>query len=175
MFWRRGRHRKRGGEVTGPEMYRVLRSRALGLDAATIRVAPTADLPRVFGLITDMGYPEGTATIVALADTTTSMYTSGGGGVIGGGEHESGALANRRLLQVVEGHLELFAPSDATGVPGAGRVRMTALTHAGRLVVEAPDDDLGNGRHPAAPVFHAVHDVITALRELEERARPASG
>ncbi|HEY7200799.1 MAG TPA: hypothetical protein VIC57_11325 [Candidatus Dormibacteraeota bacterium] len=174
MFWRRGRDRKRRGEVTGPEMRRELRSMALGLDAAAIRVAPTADLPRLFGLITDMGYPEGSATIVALADTTTSMYTSGGGGIIGGGEHEPVAPANRRLLQVVEARLELFAPSDATDVPGAGRVRMTALTHAGRLVVEAPEDDLGNRRHPAAPVFHAVHDGITALREGEERARSAS-
>jgi hypothetical protein len=164
VFWRRRPDKaKRGAEV-----FNDLRSRALNLDPSSIGVAPSAELPRVFGVVMDLSYPNGSATVVAIADRTTSLYTSTGGGIIGGGEHEPVADANRRLLLVAEAHLELFASPPAAGPPAVGDVQIAALTYAGPLGLEAPEDDLGHRRHPAAPVFHAVQDVITALREAQE-------
>jgi len=170
VFWRRGRDRRKRATEGSPEVYEGLRSQMLSLDPSSGGVAPSADLPRVYGLLMDTTYPNGSATLVAIADRTTSLYWSVGGGIIGAGEHERVARVNRQLLVVAESHLELFERSDATSLPALGRVRITALTYAGRLVVEASEDDLGHHRHPAAPLFHAAHAVITAVRETSERA-----
>jgi hypothetical protein len=169
VFWRRGRDRRRHATEGSPDVYEGLRSEMLTLDPSSAGIAPSADLPRLYGLLMDMTYPNGSATLVAIADRTTSLYWSTGGGIIGAGRHERVARANRQLLRVAESHLDLFERSDATSLPALGQVRITALTYAGRLVVETPEDDLGHRRHPASPVFHAAHAVITAVRETSER------
>lgn len=56
-------------------------------------MSPSAELPRVFGVIMDTTFASGTVTLVALADGTASLYASTGGGVIGGGAHERVAVA----------------------------------------------------------------------------------
>jgi hypothetical protein len=67
------------------EIYIDLRTNAFGVDPAAIGLAPTGRLDRVYGVILDLGYPEGPATLVGFSDGTTSLYTSSGWGIIGGG------------------------------------------------------------------------------------------
>lgn len=50
----------------------------------------------------------------------------------------------------------------------AGRVVLRALTYDGQQADEADEDDLGYGRHPLSPLFHAAHDVLTELRLIDE-------
>jgi hypothetical protein len=45
-------------------------------------------------------------------------------------------------------------------------VTIRALTLDGQRVVTAAEDDLGNSRHPASPIFHAAHNVIGQLRMI---------
>lgn len=116
----------------------------------------------------DMGYPRGTATLVALADGTTSLYTSTGGGIIGGGAHQAVAIATRSFLTTLETHLPELAPGAGTSLPAQGRVIIRALTYSGQVSAEATEDDLGHGRHPLSAVFHAGHRVITELRRMDE-------
>jgi hypothetical protein len=122
----------------------------------------------------DMGYPEGTATLVALADGTTSLYTSGGGGVIGAGEHESVAAVTRRLLLATESNLKQFTVRHQVQLPPAGRVLINVLTFGGRFTAEGSNDDLGEGRHPASLVFHAAQEVIHVVHKTEEGATGAA-
>ncbi len=119
----------------------------------------------------DMGYSQGTATLVALADGTTSLYTSTGGGFVGGGFHQAVATATRSFLANLERHLPLLTPDPDAALPAEGRVIIRALTYTGRLAAEGPEDDLGHGRHPLSPVFHAAHRVITELRLIDESSR----
>lgn len=149
-------------------VYDGLRQQILDLDPAAAGLAASPELPTVWGLLMETGYPGGVATLVALADGTTSLYLSTGGGVIGGGEHRQVAAATRRLLGIVERHLGQMPPSADTGLPAVGRVALRALTYQGRHGAEAAEDDLGYQRHPLWPVFHAAHDVITELRLIEE-------
>lgn len=75
MFGRR----RRDAAPSGPDgIFGVLRGQVLDLDPASVDLAPTADFPRVFGVVMDTAYPEATATLVALADGTTSLYLSTG-------------------------------------------------------------------------------------------------
>jgi hypothetical protein len=117
----------------------------------------------------ETGYPNGTATLVALADGTTSLCLSSGGGIIGGGQHTPVAEATRRLLHIAERHLTGMVPAADTDLPVSGRVRLRALAYHGQYSVDAAEDDLGYRRHPLWPVFHAAHDVITQLRILDEQ------
>jgi hypothetical protein len=43
-------------------------------------------------------------------------------------------------------------------------VTIRALTFEGPQVVVAMEEELGQGRHAASPVFHAAHEVITQTR-----------
>ncbi len=115
----------------------------------------------------DVCYPQGSATVVGLVDGTTSMYTSGGGGIIGAGAHESVATMTRRWLQTAQDHRDVFEPDHDAALPPVGWVTLRVLTFGGRLQASAREGDFGSGRHAAAPVFHAAHGVITAIRLLE--------
>jgi hypothetical protein len=70
MWPRRG---KREGNDAPADVYIGLRSQLLTLDPTSVGLQPSADLPTVWGALMEMGFPEGAATIVSLADGTTSM------------------------------------------------------------------------------------------------------
>ena len=118
-----------------------------------------------------MAYPNGTATVFGLADCTTSMYTSTGGGVIGGGVHESVAQATSEWLALTETMLDLLPADSVTGLPPTNCVTLRAFTYEGHRALTAHEDDLGYGRHPASPLFHAAHKVISELRLIDEQHR----
>jgi hypothetical protein len=149
-------------------IYDDLRGRILSLDPAEAGLAPSPALPRVYGAVVDMGYPRATATLVGLADGTTSLYLSSGGGFIGAGEHEQVAAATRALLGVLERHLDDLPADTELPVPVHGRVVLRALTFGGQRAVDAAQGDLESGRHPLSTVYRAAHDVITQLRLIEE-------
>jgi hypothetical protein len=170
MFGRRRRPPAR------PEVYDGLRRQILRLDPAEVGIGPTPELPRVWGLLMDLGANSGTATLVALADGTTSMYFSTGGAIIGGGEHPQVASATRRLLQVVEDHLDQMPDRTDLPLPRSGRVVLRVMTYQGNRAADAAEDDLGHRRHPLSEIFHRAHDVIAELRLIDEAAPgPRSG
>jgi hypothetical protein len=80
-----------------PDVYDGLRTAALAVTQATVGRTPP-DHPDVLGVVVDIPRQGGIASIVAMADGTTSMYTSTGGGTIGAGSHRSVAAATHALL-----------------------------------------------------------------------------
>ena len=140
----------------------------LQLDPAAAGIQPSDDHPNVWGALMETAYPNGVATLVALADGTTSLYTSTGGGVIGGGEHQAVATETRGFLVELARHLDQLAPDENDELPVVGDVTIRALTYSGRLSVEAPQDELSSRNHPLARLFYAGHRVITALRHIDE-------
>jgi hypothetical protein len=102
VFGRRRREAKEGREEPQETSVRL---RTMALDAVRAGLPePAPDHPSVSGLVVDVPAEGGFATVVALTDGTTSMYTSTGGGIIGAGEHGQVAAATRALLTVVEAH-----------------------------------------------------------------------
>ena len=148
-------------------MMRRLREQALRVTAPDLDVIPTEQRPRVWGAIMELGYPTGIATLMTLAEGTTSLYFSNGGGVIGAGEHGEVRHAAEAFLDVVEAHLPHFPPVDATPTPRIGRVRLYVKTFDGTLGVEATEEEL-SGAHPLSSVYRAGHAVITAIRAQDE-------
>jgi hypothetical protein len=139
----------------------------LELAPETVGIHPSDEHPKVWGALMELGMPEGVATLVALADGTTSMYTSTGGGTIGAGEHESVARQAHVFLRTIEEHLDALDDQEAS-LPSAGDVHLRALTYAGSLGAIASSEELARARGPLSAVFFAGHNVITAIRKLEQ-------
>jgi hypothetical protein len=139
----------------------------LSIEPQSISVAPTDDSPHVFGVVMDIGMELGTATLVAFADGSVSLYYSSGGGTIGAGEHEEVSSAAHRLLAVANADLASFESDLPDALPPAGSTQLTLLTFDGAARRAAPSEDFGYDRVPGGLVFRAAHDVIAQLRQLD--------
>jgi hypothetical protein len=147
---------------------RELRDTALRLSPSEAGLSPSPDLPHVWGALMETGYPEGLATLVALADGTVSLYLGHGGGVMGAGEHASVREMARAFLRAAETHREALTPTADFPLPAVGRVRFYLLTFSGALTADADQTSLGEGRHPLSPLFYAGHDLLAEVRKASE-------
>ena len=120
---------------------------------------------RVWAVLMETGYPDAVASLVTIADGTTSLYFSNGGGIIGAGQHAPVRAAAERFIAVANASVAHMANADSHPLPAIGRVRFYARTHDRLLTAEADETELGDGRHPLSTLFHAGHAVIAALRE----------
>lgn len=155
------------GVSKGQQVYAGLRRTILDMQAYELGLDPSRRGP-VWGVMVELGAANGTATLVALADDTTSLYTSNGGGIIGAGFHENVAIATRNLLSTVTACLHDIPRSDDDSLPADGRWVIRALTDTGRHAANVAEPILHDGRHPLSAVYHAAHGVLTQLRLLDE-------
>lgn len=146
-----------------------LRRRALETKPDELALTPTPEHPRVYGVLMEIAYPNGTATVVSFADGSTSLYFSSGGGMIGGGEHQHIAEASKAFVRAADGFIDAMEPTTTFPSPAVGRVRFQVLTFDGGRTGEAEEVELGEQRHPLSPLFYKGQDVITQLRLLEEQ------
>jgi hypothetical protein len=150
------------------ENYLDLRSKALGVEPSAIGLVPIQDLERVYGVVMDLGYPEGPATLLGFSDGTTSLYTSSGWGVIGGGGHRVVAEATHRWLVVAEHLIDVLEEGVDSPLPQVGDVAFTVLAYDGRYRAVTHESALESGTSPLTQLFAAGHDVISELRQIEE-------
>jgi hypothetical protein len=151
-------------------VYSSLRHQALSTRRAEIGLsAPSHDAP-VWGVLMETGYPGATATLFALGDGTTSLYLSSGGGVIGGHAHENVRQANAAFIEVANQFYQQMMPCESFPIPETGQTIFYSLTDEGILTGGGLEIDLGYGRHPLSPLFHAGHKVLTQLRQISESA-----
>jgi hypothetical protein len=147
-----------------------LRDMVLGTDPAEIGLSPSSERPDVWGGLLEMGRPGGEwASLVVVGDGSVSLYFSTGGGTIGAGQHPAVRAAGFRWLSMLQDGLALLPVTEPPGLPGPDRVVIRALTFGGQRSLEAPEDDLGYERLPASMLFHGAHEVITEIRETQER------
>jgi hypothetical protein len=152
----------------GPAVYRDLRSMALGLDAAAIQMPEGERWSGALVAAMEIGMPEATTTIVAIADGTVSMYLSSGGGVIGAGEHAAVRGAGDVFRTVVAENRGLLERTGVFLPPAVGEVRFHARIADDRLTGAAPESALRTGRHLLAPLYAAGQDVLTEIRLASE-------
>jgi hypothetical protein len=155
--------------VTEAEGSAGLRRLVLSTSPADLGLTVDADPDRVYGVLMETGYEAAVVTVVSLIDGTTSMYVSTGGGTIGAGEQEPVAEATRAFVAMAQVFVGQTEPTATFDLPDLGRVRFQLLTVGGGRTAEAGEDELGFGRHPLSPLFHAGQDVITEIRLLSEQ------
>lgn len=166
MFKRRKRSEGPKPSPSLEETYRGIRTMALEAGARGL-AAPSPDHPDVSGVVVDIPAEGGFATVVALSDNTTSMYTSTGGGTIGAGEHAEVASATQRLLVEVQRNLGLFSAQDDHELPPLGFVRFHVLNPSTGMQADLPEGAFwGKEGHELMPVITLVQDVISAIRAV---------
>lgn len=151
-----------------PDIYADLRGRFLGGSRALFGLPPLTAESAAWGVLMEMGYPEGTATLVSLIDGNASLYFSGGGGVIGGGDHAPVSAAAREFVRLAGAKLPSMEASAAQPLPSAGLTSFYVLTDDGPRALSAPEEELGEGRHAMSDLFYAGQEVITQLRFISE-------
>jgi hypothetical protein len=166
VFRRRGRD-DQPGNPSPQNIYNDLRAMALRAADSGALPSASAEHPDVSGVVVDIPASGGTATIVALTDNTTSLYTSTGGGTIGAGEHTNVAAATHGLLTSAQQHLDAFTSTDDGALPGSGSVRLHVLSSAGPRMVDVPEDAFwGRVDHPLMPVIAAVQGVMSSMQNM---------
>jgi len=148
------------------EIFLKLRNMVLSTIAA-----PTSAPAGVWAVVMEMGYPQGSATLVSIADGTVSVYFSGGGGVIGLGEHASPREASKSLLALAPNFLKFCQETHSYPLPKPNCTRFYLRTNEKTVTDEAKTDDLGNNRHSLSPLFHKAHELLTAVRLVDEELR----
>lgn len=133
-----------------------------GLDAPTSPTAP-------WGVVMETGVPEGSYTLVAVSDGNASIYLSSGGGSIGGGGHETIRRAAQAMVTLAARFQPQATATREFPLPRNGQTIFYLLTDSGVFTTNAPEQDLGEERHPWSPLFHAGHEVIGQYRLIEER------
>jgi hypothetical protein len=151
--------------------YLQLRSRILSLNPAEMDLTPSNTGLHVWGVLMETGYTVGTATLVALADGTTSLYYSTGGGLLGSGEYIPVAEASKALVTQAENHLQQASYKDKFPLPEVGQVRFIFLTYSGAFTAEASEKTLISGNHPLSQLYTLGHETLTQLRLLAENKR----
>ena len=162
-LFRRSQKRKPAPEPKA--IYKELRGLIFTMSPDEVGIIRSQDTPNVWGVVMETGYPEGAATLVSLADGTTSLYLEGGGGLIGGGSHKIVAEATKALVLDAEKYYEGMTQTTSFPPPAIDNVRFFILTFSGVYTIEAPEDDLGEERHHLSPFFFKCQDVITSIRE----------
>jgi hypothetical protein len=151
--------------------YLQLRSRILSLDPAEVGLTPSNTAPHVWGVLMETGYAVGTATLVSLADGTTSLYYSTGGGMLGSGEYTPVAEASKALVTQAENHLQQISSNDKFPLPEVGQVRFTFLTYSGIFTTDASEKMLASGNHPLSPLYTLGRETLAQLRLSAEKKR----
>ena len=159
-------------EIPEPaQVYLELRQRILNLDPGEMDLHPSSSAPHVWGVWMETGYLVGSATLIALADGTTSLYYSTGGGMLGSGEYTPVAESSKALVAEAETHLQFMTPSTDFPLPEVGQVRFILLTYAGNYSDAAIERMLVAGKHPLSPLFTRAHETLEQLRLLSEKKR----
>lgn len=148
------------------EPFPQLRARVLYLDPASLRIHRTPS--GLFGLVTEMGFAEGVATLVAISDGTVSVYFSNGGGVIGAGSQLGPRRAAEALLDEAPQFLPRAEPARAFPLPEAERVRFWFLTFDGVLGAEAETAALEGGRGGLSRLYSLAQELLTEVRLIGE-------
>lgn len=146
-----------------------LRNMVFNLNPNDIGLSKESFGQPVWGIVMETGFPEGSFTLITIADGTTSLYFSNGGGIIGGGEHEAVREASGHFLAGAQHFYEKGNKVAKYPAASDGEVKFYFLTFDGVLEYSAPEEKLGNEKDELSNLFFAAHGVISELRKIEEK------
>jgi hypothetical protein len=146
-----------------------LRQRIIHLDPVVLGLNRSSTLPAVWGVLMEIGYEVGTASLFSLADGTTSLYYSTGGGILGSPDFSPLAQASKALVLEAQKVYTQMSPVQDVSLPSIGQVRLTCLTFTGRLTAEIPEKILAAGSHPLSKIFALGRETLSQLRGLSDK------
>lgn len=126
---------------------------------------------KIWAVLMETGFKKGSFTLVSIITGDASIYFSNGGGIIGGIGHENVAKSAISMVKTADNFFESAQKTTSYPLPKEGETVFYFLTTAGVYTAEAPENDLGEKRHPLSALFYAGQNVITQLRIIDENAK----
>lgn len=168
----RGRNRSQTTKASGKDVYLGLREQILKLSRDKCGLPAIAAPTEPCAALMDWGVNAGTATVVAVADGTVSIYLSSGGGSIGGGQsHATIRDAGRRFLGLAKDSLSKMEKTDEYPLPGKGQVYFYVRTDAGVFTARTSQQEMSSHRHPLSALGDAAQEIITQYRQITPAGR----
>ena len=135
-------------------------------------MAPTPERPDVWAGHLEVGRPDGQWVMLAVVGNgLVSAYLSSDRGTLGLGERDGVRPAGPRWLAALQDGLALLPLTGPPELPAPGRVVIRAMTYGGPRAVETGEEDLAEGRHPAAALYRGAQDVVAQISLFEDRLR----
>jgi hypothetical protein len=156
-------------QTPDPKVYVGLRDMVLQASRAKFGLAPGSSPKEPYAVVMDWDVQSGTATVVAIADGTASVYLSSGGGFIGGGQsHESIRLAAKKVVEMASEVLPLMQVTTTYPLPQQGQVAFYVLTDAGVFTARVSEEDLRTHRSPLSKLGDSVQVIVTDYRRMDQ-------
>lgn len=152
------------------DMGRGLRLMMLKTSPKEVDISPSAEFPKVYGVLMDWPIDEQTATVFSASDGAASLYTTSTFGIIGGQGHESVRTAAKKFVKAAGGFYDAATPTTDYPYPAADRVRFYLLTFDGVRVIDTDMASINNGTGKYAKLFGLGQDVLTELRQVSEKS-----
>lgn len=146
------------------DIYLDMRQMILDLPPSEISVQWPEELSTVRAALMELGLSGGVATLVCLADGTTSLYFSNGGGTLGLGAKLPVANAARSFLTAAEGKAESLDHEGMGELPEEGEVGIQILTVDGWRSARDSEREVQATGHPLHALYAAGQGVITQIR-----------
>jgi hypothetical protein len=159
---------QRQNRKADPRVYQAMRDQIPQVRRENIGLPAPAHDTDPWAVVMDWGVTEGSATVVAIADGTASIYLSSGGGSIGGGQsHDSIRQAAMRAVSVAAEFQPEMRLVTSYPLPPAGEVVFYALTDAGVFSAGAPEKELSTHRHRLSKLGGALQEIVTQYRLIQ--------
>jgi hypothetical protein len=148
---------------------RSLRLMMLTMSPKEVDISPSAEFPRVYGILMDWPLDEVTATVFSASDGAASLYTTSTFGIIGGQNHESVRTAAKKFVKAADPFYDTATPTTEYPYPASDRVRFYLLTFDGVRVIDTDLAAINNRTGKYAKLFGLAQDVLTELRQVPEK------
>jgi len=122
--------------------------------------------PLVWGTMMELGYPDLTISLVALADGSCSVYLSDGTGAVGCGLYSEVRQMVSHMLNISQRMLPRCERVEQFPSPSASCARFYLLTGEGVFSTEASRLELDEGAVDIAELYYAGHNVIGMIELL---------
>jgi hypothetical protein len=119
----------------------------------------------VHSVLMDWNVGNGTATVLAAADGTASIYLSSGGGHLGGGQKYPAIRgAALQAIRLATDLISQFKTTETFNLPVAGEVFFYLTTSKDVRLAIAKEADLQTEKEPLAALGAIMQEIITQYR-----------
>jgi hypothetical protein len=144
------------------KIYLQLRNQILVELAGKLTVPPPGTPEQPVAVVMDWNTGRGVASIVAVADSTASIYTSTGGGKIGGGQgNEEIRMAALQAVAVANELRSQMSITQTFPLPEPGEITFYAMSNNGVYVGTGNAKELAGQVHPLSKLGNAMQNIVT--------------
>jgi hypothetical protein len=156
-------------QASSSNVYLGLRSLVLQGARSNFALPPGSRPTQPFAVVVDRASPDGSSTVIAIADGSASVYLSSGGSSIGGGQsHEAIRNAALQTVKCADEVQPLMHVTTDYPVASQGQVNFYAVTDAGVFTASATEEDLSSRHSPFSKLGDATQAIVAEYSRVQK-------